>query len=66
MKSILRTKESPKRNTRVSFGNDIIHTIPNRLQLLHMGELKKVRLNRFKLEFDNDYKKVGRFDTKPC
>ena len=66
MKSILRSKYSPKLNTRVTFGVDIVHEIPNRLELLHMGELKKVRINRFKLELDNDYKKVGRFDIKRC
>ncbi len=66
MKSILKSKDSFKTNNTVTFGDDIIHQIPNRLKLLHMGELKKIRINRFRLELSeiteiNNYKKVGRF-----
>ena len=65
MKSILKSANSQRNNKRVTFGDDIIHQIPNRLELLVSGELKKVRINRFRLTFiENDYNKVGRFSVK--
>ena len=65
MKSILKTTDSHKQDKRVTFGDDIIHTIPNRLNLLISGELKTIRLNRFKLTFlENNYNKIGRFSVK--
>lgn len=72
IKSILKNRNTPKYNKTVSFGENVVHSIPNRLELLRKGELKTLRLSRFRLtttenkENNNtsNYNKVGRFSIK--
>ena len=64
IQSILKREDSPRHNKIVSFGTDIIHTVPNRLELFKMGELKKVRINRFRIETTKHQEIFGRFSLE--